>query len=148
LSERPHRCRTWVPKGQTPVLQYHFHWKTLSAMAAVTWWNFYFRLFPGAIRRPQIIMFLSHLPRHIPGKLLGSGGFVCIRRLVLGKAFIEHDYVMNQYRVPFAVHPIHPTLCGLGRKSQLLDKVVFQGRVSDYLERLQRAVSGVRVSRK
>jgi len=26
------------------VLQYHFDWKTLSAMAGVTWWNFYFRL--------------------------------------------------------------------------------------------------------
>src|SRR5438270_8754752 len=42
----------------------------LSAMAGVTWWNFYFRLFPGAIRSPQIIEFLSHLLRHIPGKLL------------------------------------------------------------------------------
>src|SRR3979411_434231 len=33
LSERPHRCRTWAPRGHTPVLQYHFNWKTLSAMA-------------------------------------------------------------------------------------------------------------------
>ena len=70
LSERPHRCRTWAPRGQTPVLQYHFNWKSLSAIAGVTWWNFYFRLFPGAIRSPQIIQFLSHLLRHIPGKLL------------------------------------------------------------------------------
>jgi hypothetical protein len=52
------------------VLEYHFNWKTLSAMAGVTWWNFYFRLFPGAIRSPQVIEFLSHLLRHIPGKLL------------------------------------------------------------------------------
>ena len=52
------------------MLQYHFNWKTLSAMAGVTWWNFYFRLFPGAIRSPQIIEFLTHLLRHIPGKLL------------------------------------------------------------------------------
>jgi hypothetical protein len=52
------------------VLQYHFNWKMLSAIAGVTWWNFYFRLFPGAIRSAQIIEFLSHLLRHIPGKLL------------------------------------------------------------------------------
>jgi transposase len=52
------------------VLQYHFHWKTLSAMAGVTWWNFYFRLFEGSIRSPQVVEFLSHLLRHIPGKLL------------------------------------------------------------------------------
>jgi transposase len=36
----------------------------------VTWWNFFFRLFPGAIRGPQIVFFLRHLLRHIPGRLL------------------------------------------------------------------------------
>jgi transposase len=52
------------------VLQYHFNWKTLSAMAGVTWWNFYFRLFPGAIRGPQVVQFLGHLLRHLDCKLL------------------------------------------------------------------------------
>jgi hypothetical protein len=52
------------------VLQYHFNWKTLSAMAGVTWWNFYFRLFSGAIKNPQVVEFLRHLMRHLPGKLL------------------------------------------------------------------------------
>ena len=70
LSQRPHRCRTWAPRGQTPVLQYHFNWKTLSAMAGVTWWNFYFRLFPGSIRSPQVVQFLQHLLRHLDCKLL------------------------------------------------------------------------------
>jgi transposase len=70
LSERPHRKRTWAPKGQTPVLQYHFNWKTLSAVAGITFWNFYFRLFAGAIRSPQIIEFLTYLLRHLPSKLL------------------------------------------------------------------------------
>jgi hypothetical protein len=70
LSERPHRCRTWAPRGQTPVLQYHFNWSQLSAIAGVTWWNFYFRLYPGAIKEAQVIEFLLHLMRHISGKLL------------------------------------------------------------------------------
>ncbi len=70
LSERPRRYRTWAPRGQTPVLQFHFNWKTLSAIAGVTWWNFYFRLFPGAIRARQVVEFLRHLQRHLPGKLL------------------------------------------------------------------------------
>ena len=52
------------------MLQYHCNWKTLSAIAGITWWNFYFRLFPGAIKGPQIIEFLEHLQRHLPGKLL------------------------------------------------------------------------------
>jgi hypothetical protein len=51
------------------VLQYHFNWKTPSAMAGVTWWNFYFRLFLGAIKNPQVVEFLRHLMRHLPGKL-------------------------------------------------------------------------------
>ena len=70
LSERPHRVRTWAPRGQTPVLQFHFNWKTLSVMAGITWWNFYFKLFPGAIKAPQIITFLQHLMRHLRRPLL------------------------------------------------------------------------------
>jgi len=41
----------------------------LSAIAGVTWWNFYFRLFPGAIKSQQIVAFLTHLMRHIPSNL-------------------------------------------------------------------------------
>ena len=70
MSERPHRVRTWAPRGQTPVLQYHFNWKVLSAAAGITWWNFYFRLYPATIRAPQVVDFLGHLLRHLPGKLL------------------------------------------------------------------------------
>ena len=39
-------------------------------MAGVTWKNFYFRLFPGSIRSPQVVDFLKHLLRHLKGKLL------------------------------------------------------------------------------
>ncbi len=70
MSERPHRCRTWAPRGQTPVLQYNFHWTTLSVIAGLTWWNFYFQLHPESIKAPQVVQFLGHLLRHIPGKLL------------------------------------------------------------------------------
>ncbi len=31
---------------------------------------FYFRLFSGSSRSPQVVEFLSHLLPHIPGKLL------------------------------------------------------------------------------
>src|ERR1700721_674433 len=61
------------PRGagrQSPGLQYPFYWKTLAAMAGVTWWNFYFRLFPGSIKSPQVVEFLRHLMRHLPDKLL------------------------------------------------------------------------------
>ena len=70
LSERPHRVRTWAPRGQTPVLQFPFNGKTLSVIAGITWWRFYFQLFPGAIKGPQIIEFLEHLMRHLRRPLL------------------------------------------------------------------------------
>ena len=70
MSERPHRVRTWAPRGQTPVLQYHFTWQVLSAAAGITWWNFYFRLYPRTIRASEVVDFLGHLLRHLPGRLL------------------------------------------------------------------------------
>jgi transposase len=62
--------RTWAPRGQNPVLQYHFNWKVLSAVAGITRWNFYFRLYQETIRAPEVVDFLGHLLRHLPGKLL------------------------------------------------------------------------------
>ena len=70
MSHRPHRCRTWAPRGQTPVLFHHFNWKTLSLIAGLTIRNFYFEIFDEAIRGEHLAVFLDHLLRCIPGKLL------------------------------------------------------------------------------
>lgn len=70
LSERPTRVRTWAPRGQTPVVQYSFNWKQLSVIAGASWWQIYFRLFPGTIRAPHCIEFLQALRRQIDQKLL------------------------------------------------------------------------------
>ena len=32
-------------------------------------YRFYFQIHPGSIKGPQVIEFLQHLQRHIPGKL-------------------------------------------------------------------------------
>lgn len=91
LSERPHRCRTWAPRGQTPVLQFHFNWNLLSAIAGVTWWNFYFRLFPGTIKAPEVVEFLQHLLRHLPGKVL-----VIWDGLTAHRSRMVKDFVVEQ----------------------------------------------------
>ena len=70
LSQRPHRCRTWAPRGQTPVLQYHFNWKTISVAAGMTVWNFYFQIFEKAVGKEETILFLTHLLRYIRTPLL------------------------------------------------------------------------------
>ena len=70
LGQQPHRVRTWAPKGQTPILQYHFNWKTFSMIAGITVMNFYFQLLKGSVKSEQVITFLKHLRRHLRGKLL------------------------------------------------------------------------------
>ena len=52
------------------MIPHAFNWDNLGAIAGLTWWNFYFRLFEGSIKCPQVIEFLKHLERHVPGKLL------------------------------------------------------------------------------
>jgi transposase len=73
------------------VLQYSFNWKTLSAMAGVTWWKFYFRLYPGSVRSPQVVEFLSHLIRHIHRKLLVIWDGVPTHRSRLVKEFVAQQ---------------------------------------------------------
>lgn len=52
------------------MIQYSFNWKQLSAIAGLTLWRFYFRLFPGTIRAPQLVEFLQALRRQLRGRRL------------------------------------------------------------------------------
>ena len=89
LSEKPHRCRTWAPRGQTPVLQFNFNWEKLSVSAGLTLRNFYFRLYPGAIGEQEVIHFLKALVRHIQHPMLIVWDRLPAHRSRLGRAFIE-----------------------------------------------------------
>jgi transposase len=91
LSERPCRARTWAPRGQTPVLQYSFTWKQLSVIAGVSLVRFYFRLFAGAIRSPQIVEFLKTLSQMIGRKLL-----IVWDRLQAHRSRLVREYVEQQ----------------------------------------------------
>src|SRR5450759_2019658 len=89
LSERPTRVRTWAPRGQTPVLQYHFNWTQLSVIAGITFRRFYFRLFPGAIKGPQIIEFLHALGQQLRTPLLVIWDGLAAHRSALVREYIE-----------------------------------------------------------
>lgn len=60
-------------------------------MAGITWWNFYFKLFPGSIKAPQIIEFLQHLQRHLRRRLL-----VVWDGLPGHRSIAVRDYVASQ----------------------------------------------------
>src|ERR1700745_2067970 len=89
LSERPTQVRGWAPRGHTPVLQYHFNWHQLSAMAGITFYRFYFRLFPGAIKGPQVIEFLHALGRQIRRKVLVIWDGLPAHRSQLVRDYVE-----------------------------------------------------------
>ena len=90
LSQRPHRCRTWAPRGQTPILQYNFNWKSLSVAAGLTLWNFYFRIYAGAIKKEQVVDFLAALVRHLRLPLL-----IVWDRLPAHRSRLVQDYIAS-----------------------------------------------------
>lgn len=71
FSESPVVCRTWAPRGQTPLLIAPFNWKRLSAIASLITTpaarrvGLCLRLHPGSIKQPQIIAYLCALKRHV-----------------------------------------------------------------------------------
>jgi len=108
LSERPTRVRTWSPIAQTPVLQYSFSWKQLSVIAGVTWWQFYFRFFPGSIRGPQIVEFLKALRRQLRGKLLIIWDGLRAHRSRVVREYVEADRRMQLEFLPAYAPELNP----------------------------------------
>ena len=104
LSQRPHRCRTWAPKGQTPVLEYNFNWKSLSAVAGLTLLNFYFRLYPGAVKSEQVVDFLKALTRHIQQPLIVVWDGLPAHRSRLVRDYVASldGWIQLQYLPPYA----------------------------------------------
>lgn len=110
LSERPHRVRTWAPRGQPPVLQYCFNWNQLSVIAGVTVYRFYFRLFPGAIKSPPVIAFLSALKAQLKRKLLVIWDGLPAHRSHLVRDYLEslHGAIQIE-RLPSYAPELNPT---------------------------------------
>jgi len=88
LSTRPTRARTWAPRGQTPVLQETFNWKSLSLIGGLALWRFLFQIHAGSIKSLQVIEFLKHLQRQVPGKILILWDGAPIHRSLLVKNFV------------------------------------------------------------
>ena len=70
ISERPTRVRTWAPKGQTPIIQFHFNWTHVSVIAGLTRTNCMFRLHEGSIKKEELVDFLKALKVHLKQPLL------------------------------------------------------------------------------
>ncbi len=104
LSQKPHRCRSWAPRGPTPVLAFNFNGQRLSVAAGLTLRNFYFRLDPGAISQAEVIDFLKALVRHIDQPLLIVWDRLPAHRSRLVREFIElsKGHIVTEYLPPYA----------------------------------------------
>ena len=104
LSERPTRVRTWAPRGQTPVIQFHFNWKHLSMIAGVSFTNAYFRLHPGTIKAPQIVAFLKALVAQIKQPLLIIWDWLRAHRSRLVRDYLDtlDGHVAIDFLPPYA----------------------------------------------
>lgn len=105
FSERPTVVRTWAPRGHTPVIQYTFAWKQISAIAGLTQWRFYFRLFRGSIRAPQVVQFLQALRTQLRDRalLIIWDGFKTHRsRLVRTWLEAQGGQVQMEFLPPYA----------------------------------------------
>ena len=110
MSERPPVTRTWAPRGETPQLEFHFAWGKLAVIAGVTWWRFYFRLYPGTIRAPQVVDFLRHLLRQLRGRLLVIWDGLAAHRSRKVRRFLEStDGRLIVARLPAYAPELNPT---------------------------------------
>jgi len=71
------------------VLHETFNWKSLSIIGGLALWRFYFQIHQGSIKSPQVVEFLRHLQRHIPGKILLLWDGASIHRSLLVKNYID-----------------------------------------------------------
>lgn len=115
LSTRPTHVRTWALRGQTPVLHETFNWRSLSVIGGLALWRFYFQIHKGSIKSPQVIEFLRHLQRYLPGKLLILWDGAPIHRSLLVKNYVASTgkrIVIE--RLPAYAPELNPTeyVCG------------------------------------
>ena len=79
-------------------------------IAGITWWQFYFRLYPGAIRTPQVLNFLTHLRCQMRGKLLIIWDGLPVHRSRKVQSFLERQRGhMLLARLPAYAPELNPT---------------------------------------
>ena len=70
ISMKPVVGNTWATRGQTPVIFAKTNWKKLSVIGGITsQGQFFQQTHEGSIKAPGFIAFLSHLLRHLKGKI-------------------------------------------------------------------------------
>jgi transposase len=87
----PAVVRTYAPVGQTPILRTPYSYDHVAVISGITATGRLFtQAYEQAIRGRQVVAFLKHLLRHIPGKLLVMWDGASIHRCHAVKDFLAH----------------------------------------------------------
>ena len=82
----------------------------MSVVAGITYWRFYFRLFPGTIKGPQIVEFLKALRAQIKRKLLIVWDGLGVHKSKLVREYVEslHGAIHIEF-LPAYAPELNPT---------------------------------------
>jgi transposase len=87
----PAIVRTWAPRGVTPVLRAPLTRAHLSVISGITpAGQLLLQMRDRSLRGPDVVRFLHHLLRHIPGQLLVIWDGAPIHRAQVVKDFLAH----------------------------------------------------------
>jgi transposase len=101
----PAVVRTYAPRGQTPVLQVPLTHDHLSAISALTpSGQILMQVRERALRGPDVVRFLKHLLRYIPGKLLVIWDGSPIHRAQVVKNFLAQAEAKRLHLEPLPAY--------------------------------------------
>ncbi|ULH17318.1 IS630 family transposase (plasmid) [Deinococcus sp. KNUC1210] len=101
FSLKPTMAYSWAPRGETPIIFGKTSWSTLSTIGGIaTSGHFLQHTSPGSIKGPQVITFLTHVLRHIPGRVT-----VLLDHAAIHKTKALHAFVQTQTRLSITYLP-------------------------------------------
>lgn len=116
ISERPHVCRTWAPKGNTPIIVSTGSWKNLTLSGIIV--NIpsgrnprlFLRIFPGSMNANDMLRFLKELKAYLKGKklLLIWDGLPAHRANIVREYMHQQKHWLRVERFPAYAPELNP----------------------------------------
>ncbi|ULH17700.1 IS630 family transposase (plasmid) [Deinococcus sp. KNUC1210] len=101
FSLKPTVTRTWAPCGQCPVLEAKTNWQKVSTIGAITTTGqFLQHTHQAAIKGPQVIAFLTHLLRHVKGRVTVLLDNASIHKTKALSAFVADETRLSVIYLP------------------------------------------------
>ena len=109
FSLKPTVTRTWAPCGRPPVLETKTNWQKVSTIGAITTTGqFLQHTHQAAIKGTQVIAFLTHLLRHVKGKVTVLLDNASIHKTKALSAFVADETRLSVVYLPSYSPELNP----------------------------------------